>query len=83
VSISVLSSSYNHGFEPSRAVVYAGCVGMNVALVSHPFVINIGRVENTVGLSVPGSKAYDDLKSARRRTLARKSGGKKSSRVYG
>ena len=40
-------------------------------------------VENTVSLNVPEPKIYGDLKSARRHKLARKSEGKRSSRVYG
>jgi hypothetical protein len=40
-------------------------------------------VENTVGLSGPGRKVHDDLKSAHRRKRARKSEDKRSSRVYG
>ncbi len=55
---------------------------MNVALASVDFVNNIGAAENTVGLSAPESKVHDDLKSARRRKLARKSENKRSSRVY-
>ena len=34
---SVLSSSYDGGYEPSRAVVYASCVAMHVALLSSDF----------------------------------------------
>jgi len=43
---------------------------MGVALAAVDFFINLGMVENTGGLSVPGSKVHDNLKSARRSTLA-------------
>jgi hypothetical protein len=33
----MLSNSYGGGYEPTRAVVYVGCVGMNIALLSIDF----------------------------------------------
>ena len=40
-------------------------------------------VDNTVGLSVPGSKVHDNLKSARNSKLVRKSEDKSFSRFNG
>jgi hypothetical protein len=39
----VQSSSYSGGYEPSRAVVYAGCGGMNGALLSSDFLSILAR----------------------------------------
>jgi hypothetical protein len=36
-AISMLSSSYDGGYEPSRAAVYVSCVGMDVVLLSIDF----------------------------------------------
>jgi hypothetical protein len=39
----MLYSSYGSGYELSRAVVYAGCGGMNVALTSVNFLSTLAR----------------------------------------
>jgi hypothetical protein len=42
---SVLSTSYSKNYEPSQAVVYEGCVGMDVALLSIDLFINVKRLK--------------------------------------
>jgi hypothetical protein len=54
LSVSALPDSYNSGYKPSRVVLYVGCIGMDVALVSVDF-YQLEMIENTAGLSAPGS----------------------------
>jgi hypothetical protein len=35
--VGMLSDSYINGYEPSRVLLYAACIGMDVALVSAIF----------------------------------------------
>jgi hypothetical protein len=82
VFVSVLSDSYNSGYELPRAVLYAAALGW-MSLWYRSIFINIGTANNTVGLIGPDRKAHDDLKSVCRRKLPCESEDKKLSRVYG
>jgi hypothetical protein len=77
---SVLSTSYSKNYEQSQAVAYEGCVGMNVALVSIRFFINLKRLK---ALSVRDRKVHVALKSMRTNTLAHMNEGNRPSRVNG